>query len=73
VPRAVSLRSVAVASSRSPRTDRTWRADQHSCGLLPAGITTAKLVKGEWGVFGLQLPELWTDGRTTGLGFTIRS
>lgn len=51
-------------------SDRHWLSDVAVGALF--GVTAAKLVNGEWTVFGLQLPAVWTDGRSSGLGYTIR-
>ena len=46
-------------------SDRHWLSDVTLGALV--GITSAKLVNGEWTVFGLRPPQLWTDGRTLGM------
>lgn len=51
-------------------SDRHWLSDVTLGALY--GITAAKLVNGEWTVFGLQLPTVWTDGRSSGLVYTLR-
>ncbi len=51
-------------------SDRHWLSDVALGALY--GVTAAKLVNGEWTVFGLELPAVWTDGRSAGLGYTLR-
>lgn len=51
-------------------SDRHWLTDVTVGALY--GITTAKLVNGEWTVFGLELPTIWTDGRSAGLQYRFR-
>ena len=51
-------------------SDRHWLSDVALGALY--GVTAAKLVNGEWTVFGLELPAMWTDGRSAGLGYTLR-
>lgn len=45
--------------------NRHWVSDVAMGALV--GITAAKLVNGEWTVFGLRPPTLWTDGRRSGM------
>jgi hypothetical protein len=49
--------------------NRHWLSDVALGALF--GITTAKLVNGEWTVFGLELPSVWTDGRSAGLQYRL--
>ncbi len=51
-------------------SDRHWLSDVTLGALY--GVTAAKLVNGEWTIFGLELPAMWTDGRSVGLGYTLR-
>lgn len=51
-------------------SDRHWLSDVALGAIY--GVTAAKLVNGEWTVFGLELPSVWTDGRTSGLAYTFR-
>ncbi|MDH3208691.1 MAG: phosphatase PAP2 family protein, partial [Gemmatimonadota bacterium] len=51
-------------------SDRHWLSDVALGALY--GVTAAKLVNGEWTVFGIELPSLWTDGRSSGLAYTFR-
>jgi membrane-associated phospholipid phosphatase len=71
LPASVLLYGAATAASWG-RLDknRHWLSDVAAGALV--GITTAKLVNGEWTVFGLQLPEIWTDGRRAGLAYSHR-
>ena len=50
-------------------SDRHWLSDVVLGGLY--GITAAKLVNGEWTVFGFQPPAIWTDGRSMSMGYRI--
>ena len=50
-------------------SDRHWLSDVALGALY--GITAAKLVNGGWTVFGLELPSIWTDGRSTSLGYSF--
>jgi membrane-associated phospholipid phosphatase len=50
-------------------SNRHWLSDVALGGLY--GITAAKLVNGEWSVFGLELPAVWTDGRATSMGYSV--
>ena len=50
-------------------TNRHWVSDVAMGALV--GITAAKLVNGEWTLFGLSPPALWTDGRRSGLAMQI--
>lgn len=50
-------------------SDRHWLSDVALGAVY--GITASKLVSGRWTVFGLRPPTLWTDGRTTGLAYTV--
>jgi membrane-associated phospholipid phosphatase len=50
-------------------SDRHWLSDVTLGALI--GITSAKLVNGEWTVFGLRPPMLWTDGRSMGMGYRL--
>jgi membrane-associated phospholipid phosphatase len=50
-------------------SNRHWLSDVTMGALV--GITSAKLVNGEWTVFGLELPSIWTDGRSSGLIYTL--
>jgi membrane-associated phospholipid phosphatase len=50
-------------------SDRHWLTDVTLGALY--GITAAKLVNGEWTVFGLEWPAVWTDGRSLSLGYTL--
>lgn len=50
-------------------SDRHWLSDVALGALI--GVTSAKLVNGEWTVFGLRPPEMWTDGRTLSMGYTL--
>ena len=50
-------------------SDRHWLSDVALGALY--GVTAAKLVNGEWTVFGIELPSLWTDGRSSGLSYTL--
>ena len=52
-------------------SDRHWLSDVGLGALI--GVTSAKLVNGEWTVFGLRPPMIWTDGRRTGLQMTTPS
>jgi len=49
--------------------NRHWLSDVATGALI--GITAAKLVNGEWTVFGFRPPSLWTDGRSSSLGYSI--
>lgn len=49
--------------------DRHWLSDVALGALI--GVTSAKLVNGEWTVFGLRPPVLWTDGQSMSMGYTI--
>lgn len=49
--------------------NRHWLSDVAVGALI--GITSAKLVNGEWTVFGLEPPALWTDGRRSGLAVSL--
>lgn len=51
-------------------SNRHWFSDVALGALY--GITAAKLVNGEWSIFGLQLPSAWTDGRSAGLQYSLR-
>lgn len=51
-------------------SDRHWLSDVTLGALY--GITAAKLVNGEWTVFEIELPRVWTDGRSAGLEYTLR-
>ena len=51
-------------------SNRHWLSDVVLGGLY--GVTAAKLVNGEWTVLGLELPSIWTDGRSSGLAYTLR-
>ena len=51
-------------------TNRHWLSDVVLGGIY--GVTAAKLVNGRWTVFGLRPPTFWTDGRRSGLGYSIR-
>lgn len=48
-------------------SDRHWLSDVALGALY--GVTAAKLVNGEWTVFGLRPPAIWTDGRSAGLQY----
>lgn len=50
-------------------TNRHWLSDMAVGAVV--GITSAKLVNGEWTVFGLRPPEVWTDGRSLSMGYTL--
>lgn len=49
--------------------NRHWLSDVAMGALI--GITSAKLVNGEWTVFGLRPPEIWTDGQTLSMGYSL--
>lgn len=69
-PVSVVLYSGAVLNSWARvYSDRHWLSDVALGALI--GVTSAKLVNGEWTVFGLRPPTLWTDGRRTGLQLTV--
>jgi len=51
-------------------SNRHWLSDVVLGGLF--GVTAATLVNGEWTVFGLELPSIWTDGRSSGLAYMLR-
>ncbi len=50
-------------------SDRHWLSDVTLGALY--GVAAAKLVNGEWTVFGLELPTVWTDGRSAGLQYRL--
>lgn len=50
-------------------SNRHWLSDVAMGALI--GVTSAKLVNGEWTVFGLRPPEVWTDGRSLSMGYTL--
>lgn len=71
-PVTVLLYSGAALNSWSRMyTNRHWLSDVAVGALI--GITSAKLVNGEWTVFGLRPPELWTDGQSLSMGYTLRT
>jgi len=49
--------------------NRHWLSDVAVGALV--GVTSAKLVNGEWTIFGLDPPRLWTDGRSSGLVVSV--
>jgi membrane-associated phospholipid phosphatase len=51
-------------------SDRHWLSDVAVGALI--GLTSAKLVNGEWTVFGLRPPEMWTEGGTLSMGYVLR-
>jgi membrane-associated phospholipid phosphatase len=69
-PASVVLYSAAVVNAWARmNSERHWLSDVAIGGLI--GVTAAKLVNGEWTVFGLRPPAIWTDGRSTSMGYTI--
>ncbi len=50
-------------------SDRHWLSDVALGALI--GVTSAKLVNGEWTVFGLRPPAIWTDGRSMSMAWTV--
>lgn len=50
-------------------TNRHWLTDVAVGALI--GVTSAKLVNGEWTVFGLRPPALWTDGQSLSMGYAL--
>ena len=49
--------------------NRHWLSDVTLGAVY--GITAAKLVDGEWTVFGLRPPAIWTDGRSAGMQYSF--
>lgn len=69
-PVTVLLYSGAVLNSWARvYSDRHWLSDVAAGALI--GITSAKLVNGEWTVFGLRPPVVWTDGRSMSMDWTV--
>ncbi|MGD2046080.1 MAG: phosphatase PAP2 family protein [Gemmatimonadota bacterium] len=50
-------------------SNRHWLSDVTLGAIY--GITAAKLVNGEWTVFGLRPPTIWTDGRSAGMQYSF--
>lgn len=50
-------------------SNRHWLSDVALGAVY--GVAAAKIVNGRWTVFGLQLPTLWTDGRSTSMGYQV--
>lgn len=69
-PVTVVLYSAAALNSFARMyTNRHWLSDMAFGAVV--GITSAKLVNGEWTVFGLRPPQIWTDGQSTSMGYTL--
>ena len=69
-PVSVVLYSGAVLNAWARlNSDRHWLSDVALGALY--GVTVAKLVNGRWSVFGLELPSIWTDGRSTSMGYSF--
>jgi membrane-associated phospholipid phosphatase len=51
-------------------SDRHWLSDVAAGAVY--GVSVAKLVNGEWSVFGLRPPRVWTDGRSAMVGYSFR-
>ena len=50
-------------------SDRHWLTDVTLGAIY--GVTAAKFVNGEWTLFGLKLPSVWTDGESASLRFSL--
>lgn len=69
-PVTIALYSAAALNSFARMyTNRHWLSDMAFGAVV--GITSAKLVNGEWTVFGLRPPEVWTDGRSLSMGYAL--